>query len=200
MEYGQFTGKMSSRDYLKHALLSLLEEKNIHKITVKELCGRAMVHRSTFYANFESLECFYRQIMMESAVGLVDAVERGGQACAMLHDKELAFQRYRKWYAHIHDHAEEFRLFLGANSTAFFRDYLLRQGIDWYTQLLEPLRSKYEDRVSLDILVHYIVNAHMGLLEYYLESGMKYSAEFMAEQMVMLTMAGPYSVLALYPE
>ena len=67
MKYEQFTGKMSSKDYLKYALFALLEEKNIYRITVKELCDKAVVNRSTFYANFESLNSFYQHIMNEVA-------------------------------------------------------------------------------------------------------------------------------------
>ena len=198
MEYKQFVGKMSSKDYLKYALLALLEEKNIYKITVKELCDRAMINRSTFYANYDSLDDFYQQIMEEAARGLVDAVESEGKPLAMLQDKELAVRRYTLWYIHVHNHADEFRLLLGPNGTSLFHELLLTQGLDWYTQLLKPIRSRYENADSVDILIHYIISAHLGLLEYYLESGMKYSAEYMAEQMVNITMAGPYSILRLY--
>ena len=122
---------MSSKYYLKCALLSLLEEKNIHKITVKELCDRAMINRSTFYSNYDSLDAFYRSVMTEVAGGLVAAVESGGQPQDMLRNKELACRRYRKWYAHVHDNADAFRLLLGPNGTALFHELLLKQGIEW---------------------------------------------------------------------
>ena len=186
--------------YLKYALFALLEEKNIYRITVKELCDKAVVNRSTFYANFESLNSFYQHIMNEVASGLVTAVESEGRPQTMLHDKAVAIRRYTKWYAHVHNHADEFRLLLGVNGTAVFRELLLKQGIDWYIELLSSITSKFSDKVSLDILAQYIINAHLGLLEYYLESGMKYSPEYMAEQMVNITMSGPYSVLGLYKE
>lgn len=198
MEYQRFVGKMSSKDYLKYALLALLEEKNIYKITVKELCDKAMVNRSTFYANFDSLDDFYQKIMTEVAHGLVTAVETKGKPQEMLKDKELAYLRYQKWYQHVRDHYDEFRLLLGVNGTAVFRELLVQQGLDWYTELLKPVIPRFEDRVTLEILVRYIISAHMGLLEYYVDSGMKYSPEYMAEQMVNITMAGPYSVLGLY--
>ena len=37
------------------AFLALLEEKNFEYITVKELCKRADVNRSTFYLHYESM-------------------------------------------------------------------------------------------------------------------------------------------------
>lgn len=37
------------------ALLALLEEKDFEYITVKEICSRAGVHRSTFYLHYETI-------------------------------------------------------------------------------------------------------------------------------------------------
>lgn len=40
---------------MDEALLSLLEEKDLEYITVKELCSRAGVNRSTFYLHYETI-------------------------------------------------------------------------------------------------------------------------------------------------
>ena len=45
--------KMTKR-ILKETLLDLMEEKEIGKITIKEICDLADVNRSTFYAHYES--------------------------------------------------------------------------------------------------------------------------------------------------
>lgn len=200
MPYEQMVGKMSSKDYLKCALFSLMEKKSIHKITVKELCDCAMINRSTFYSNYDSLDSFFNSVMVELASGLVAAIETEGAPENMLHNKSIAYRRYLKWYTHVHKNANAFRLFLGVNGTTVFRDLLLKQGLDWYMNFLSSIMPRYSDRVSIDILVHYLINAHMGLLEFYLGNGKKYSPEYMAEQMVNITMAGPYSLLKLFDE
>lgn len=41
---------------IEEALLVLLEEKELHQISVKELCARANVARSTFYAYYDVLD------------------------------------------------------------------------------------------------------------------------------------------------
>lgn len=81
-------------------------------------------------------------------------------------------------------------MFLGVNGTTAFRDLLLNQGLDWCMQLLTPIMPHFSDRISIDILVQYIVNAHLGLLKFYPGNGKKYSPEYMAEQMVNITMGG----------
>jgi AcrR family transcriptional regulator len=40
---------------MDQALISLLQEKDIEYISVKELCGRAGVNRSTFYLHYETI-------------------------------------------------------------------------------------------------------------------------------------------------
>lgn len=196
MRYDQLTGKMSSKDYLKYALFALMEEKNIFRITVKELCDKARVNRSTFYANYTGLDVFFREVMAETARGLVDAVESGPPQ-KLLSDKNVAYCRYTKWFLYVHDHANEFRLLMGPNGTTMFRDVLLKQGINWYSQLLTSVMPRFENLASLDVIAHYIVHAHLGLLEYYLTQGAKYSTEYMAQQMVNITFVGPYSLLGL---
>ena len=198
MDYSNLTGKLGSKDYLKYALLTLLEKKSIYKISVRELCDTAMISRSTFYDNYENLDDFYDHVMIEVASGLVTALEGEGKPRDMLKDKSLAIRRYKKWYQHVHDHYDEFRLLMGNNGTPAFRQLLLEQGWDWYTKVLEPVMPHYEEIASLEILVNYIIGAHMGLLEYYIRSNMKYSVEYMAEKMMNITMAGPYSILNLY--
>lgn len=41
-----------TRSFLANALVSLLEKENIEKITIIDICDKAMVHRTTFYKHF----------------------------------------------------------------------------------------------------------------------------------------------------
>ena len=45
-----------TRKVLKESLLSLLKEKPINKITVKEVCELAELNRATFYSHYS--DCF----------------------------------------------------------------------------------------------------------------------------------------------
>lgn len=45
-----------AQEAIENALLSLNDEKEIYKIAVKELCARANVARSTFYAYYEVID------------------------------------------------------------------------------------------------------------------------------------------------
>ena len=45
------------------AFLALLEEKDFEYITVKELCKRADVNRSTFYLHYENMTDYSRKAL-----------------------------------------------------------------------------------------------------------------------------------------
>ena len=200
MEYENIGRKLKSSDYLKYALLDLLKEKNIHTITVKELCDRAMISRSTFYANYETLGIFIDSISHEVAVGLVDAVTDGGKNKSAILKRGAAEKLYTNWFKHVRNNYHFYKMFLSPNGPVEFNDFLLSQGVEWYTQLLRPCMARFEEMISIDVLANYIVNAHMGLLKYYIESNMKYSPEYMAKQLYLLTFGGPFSVLKLFDE
>lgn len=51
-----------SQKVLKEALLKLLVDQPLSKITVQKLCETADVNRTTFYSNFEDIFALYRQI------------------------------------------------------------------------------------------------------------------------------------------
>jgi AcrR family transcriptional regulator len=47
---------------LEQGLIELLTEKEIHKITIKELTERVDIHRGTFYVHYEDIYSLYRSI------------------------------------------------------------------------------------------------------------------------------------------
>lgn len=53
MEYKEDLRIVRTRKLLSATLLDMMEESSIEKISVIDLCKRAMVNRATFYAHFE---------------------------------------------------------------------------------------------------------------------------------------------------
>ncbi|MBR6289624.1 MAG: TetR/AcrR family transcriptional regulator, partial [Acholeplasmatales bacterium] len=53
MEYKEDIRIQKTRRDLRKAILDLITEKSIEKISVKEICDKAMVNRITFYKYYE---------------------------------------------------------------------------------------------------------------------------------------------------
>ena len=58
-----------SKQHMSEALLSLMEERPFRDISVVDICDRAMVHRTTFYAHFEDKNALLRYVFTELRQG-----------------------------------------------------------------------------------------------------------------------------------
>ena len=58
-----------SRRRLSEAFLSLVSERDYRDISVVDICERAMVHRTTFYAHFEDKDALFRYVLEEDTAG-----------------------------------------------------------------------------------------------------------------------------------
>lgn len=179
--------RVKTKALIQNALIRLLQEKSIHCITITDICTVAQINRSTFYSHYENYNSFIHQVMQETAVGLTLAVSDSHKNPSLLLQKGAAYDCYYKWFCHIRDNREIFCALLGPNGSTEFDDIVREQGVNWYSGILKPVAHKFEKIVPLDVLVNYVVNAHYGMLKFYLRSNMKYSANFMAEKMVYLT-------------
>lgn len=59
---------------IRQSFLSLLKEKPINKITVKELCEKAGINRATFYAHYEDIYALMDETKNEIADSILSAV------------------------------------------------------------------------------------------------------------------------------
>ena len=69
-----------TRTALRRALLTLMLEKPVNRITVKELCAAADVNRGTFYAHYASPEQLLSQVENEFYLDLLTEVASFQQA------------------------------------------------------------------------------------------------------------------------
>ena len=56
---------INTKNKIKNSFISLLEEKEIEKITVKEICEKADVTRGTFYAHYENEYDLLKALIIE---------------------------------------------------------------------------------------------------------------------------------------
>lgn len=101
---------------LKQSLVELLEHKSIHQITIKEICERANVSRSTFYAyygsQYELLNAIEREIIEETQA------LASKETC---HDEEHTKRLLEEHFHYTLDHIQELQAFSMGGS----EDYML---------------------------------------------------------------------------
>ena len=158
------------------ALIELSIEKGFANVTVRDITKRAGINRATLYRyyrdKFDLLDQF-----AESVYRLPDRSPDEGT----LTRNEASFQETTsglvRMYEHVRANAKFYRVMLGRNGDPAFRDKV-RQYIEKRMSRSLPL-TEY-DKKSIDLCLSYISSGSVGVLLWWLDQGMPYSAEEMA--------------------
>lgn len=160
---------------LLRALSDLLQEKPFDEIRVKDLCQRAMVHRSTFYAHFEDK----RHLLIFGMQAFLDDLT-DGMPCS---DNPAPFrQAIEKVFQYFLARRQEYaRLFLdprNAEAKEIFREEFARVLTE--QTLHHPAFTAYT-REEIVVLCQFFAGGLLSLITWWLKPGTQRSAEEVAE-------------------
>ena len=171
------------------ALLSLLSEKEFEYITVKEICEKAEVNRSTFYLHYETIsdlltetiEYMLGQFMSSFHVSPEEFVP--GIKTAKLNDLILINKQYLLPYLNfIRDHCD---LFLAAfKNPAAMEVYQQMDGASRY--VLMPIMSRFNVPESDQrYFIAYYIQGCMAIVREWIKRKCSDSPEHIAEIMIV---------------
>ncbi|MGN0034460.1 MAG: TetR/AcrR family transcriptional regulator [Coriobacteriales bacterium] len=144
-----------TRMVLEQALAQLLEDKHLDKVTVKELCEKADVNRTTFYRNYADVYDLYGN--MERKL-VTKAFPTGDVASDRFRMLEVIYE-----------------------NQAFYREFFRsRLHSDFITQTIEQMgaqmrdvlkqREAYDEK-TFPVLYRYNVEGALGVIRGWLEEG-----------------------------
>ena len=160
---------------LLRALSDLLQEKPFDEIRVKDLCQRAMVHRSTFYAHFEDKRHLLTFGMQAFLDDLTDGMPCSDNPAPFRQAIEKVFQYFlarRQEYA---------RLFLdprNAEAKEIFREEFARVLTE--QTLHHPAFTAYTLE-EIVVLCQFFAGGLLSLITWWLKPGTQRSVEEVAE-------------------
>lgn len=169
---------------LKQSLIDLLKRKSIDKITVTELCEVADLNRSTFYAYFsDPLDLMHQienELLRDLSIYIGDA--------KFIADEAETFQLITRIFEYIAANADLCLVLLGENGDIAFLKELLA-----YVQQLSA--REWEGVAAVDAeIVDYLslfgVNGCIGVVQKWLQSGMRKTPAEMAEIIIKLMYQG----------
>lgn len=151
-----------SKMLFKNALMDLLKEKgSINKVSVRELCDRAELNRSTFYAHYQEPNDLLNEIETE----LLDATEEhlekiGAENDVGAHKYILSFLQY------IRQNDKPFRTLLIDSTDPEFRSRFMQQSI---IQFVDNLRIELPKELE-QYIFSYILNGSTGIIIQWIRS------------------------------
>ncbi|MFE5322678.1 TetR/AcrR family transcriptional regulator [Paenibacillus sp. NPDC056579] len=192
--------KIRTKRLLRKALLELMDEKGLDKVTVRDLTERAEVNRGTFYLHYKDIYDLMDQIKKEIFDGLAAEMSKIVVSdIAKYADKQVPYppavhllQYFRKQY-------DFFRVILGPNGDIAFpyqiRMFMAKQ---MHNQVLVHIPNDDSALVPRDYLVAFITSAQLGLLTHWIQSGMSLPEEKVAIIIARIMYKGP--IMAAFPE
>lgn len=167
-----------TRRQLRECLITLLKEKKVQDITVRELTDMADLNRGTFYLHYKDVFDLLEKTEAE--------LQEDFNQLVCKHDAVELKQRpsviFNEIYSLVYDNADLIEILLGENGDLNFVNrlkQLIREKClkDW----MEVFRSG--NAAAFDAFFSFIVSGCIGLVQYWLQTGLKETPE----QMAMLT-------------
>ncbi len=181
-----------TKSLIRQAFTGLLQQKPIQHITVKELCQKAGINRSTFYAHYMDIYDLLEKLeedMVEDFQHALEPLLAGTPDASPATDMEepSLLGIMTGIYQCLRDNVDICTVTLGEYGDKAFAVRLLSLG--W-----ESCLAAYSNHLwgasprQLEYFYAFVSNGHIGLLQKWLEEGMTTSVEEMAQmaQNIML--------------
>jgi AcrR family transcriptional regulator len=161
-----------TRMVLKQSLLKLMETRPINKITVKELCDLADINRSTFYTYYVDPFDLLRQIEQE----LFDKIAQTTETVPVTTDEVKLLQEI---FQSLYENGELCRVIF----SEFGDKEFIRKVINVAYKSCIERWSRYAGEIpkkQLGWIYEFIANGIAGIIQNWIQSGMKESPQEMA--------------------
>ncbi len=172
-----------SKMVLKDSFITLLEEKDISKITIKEICEDADINRATFYAHYNDQYDFMNQIQNE----LLENIEIHLSAFVKSDLHMNLLDMVEQIFEYIKENARICRLLLSERGDMNFQK---RVFMLVYEKIINNITTG--DTISKETAeyIHaFTLTGCIGVIQKWLNDDMTKPPRFMAETIIKLTTA-----------
>ncbi|MEH6908621.1 TetR/AcrR family transcriptional regulator [Neobacillus drentensis] len=191
-----------TKESIREALVELIDEKGFEAITVKDITTRAKINRGTFYSHyqdkFDLMTKCEEEIMLEMSriakqnfPGVISALETNSPTLAPLPLVVTIFE-------YLYENSGFMKAVLGPKGDISFQTRL--KNFMWKTLYGNDVNAIIKEENILvpgQYLVSYIASAHIGVIQQWLNSGMKEAPQEMARILSIITVNGPFFAAGL---
>lgn len=167
MEKTESRRSRMTRRIFRECLKELLVEKDFGRISVSEICERADMNRSTFYAHYTDQFDLMWDVEDEFLDGLSDAI--------LQKDAKDFMERYTDCLRFIYENGKLFLLLTAQNSSGRLRERI----IDTVCALLRSMGTVMKDDPFFTQKISYVSGGSILLMEQWIKSDDPVSVEDM---------------------
>lgn len=160
-----------------------LTEREFEEITIKQICERAMVHRTTFYMHYADKYALLEQGMQSMHDPLIAEVNLPPQAFSI--DQPPPY--FIHLFTHVAAHQHFYKAMLCGKGTTtlqqLFKNYLVQQA---EIKIRTFTANKRHLPFPPDLHAQYLAGAVISTLAWWLENNMPYSPHHMARYLLAI--------------
>jgi AcrR family transcriptional regulator len=152
---------------LQHAHLAMIVEKGYDAVTVEDICARAKVGRSTFYAHFTGKEDLHRRGLEALRHELTGPGHAAGRAQAGA--PGLAFSL--PMFEHARAHLDLYRALTGSRGGVVAMESIRQLLCDAVRAELPATAALPPPAPPRELVVQHVVGAYLAILTWWLDTG-----------------------------
>jgi len=188
-----------TKSSIREALIQLMEEKGFDALSVKDITAKANINRGTFYLHYRDKYDLLEQTEAEIISDIETIFERTGlhNASELKHTGEpLPFLVV--FFEYLNDHAALMRAVLGLKGKMAFQTQI-KKAMERNLFKEEGIAQVYHEnsQIPTEYLISYVVAAHLGVVQSWLQKGCKETPVEMALILSRMTYHGPLNALGL---
>lgn len=169
---------------IKDSFVKLLKEKSISKISIKEICEDADINRSTFYAHYVSQYDLLHQMENE----IIDDIGQYIKCYDFENKEDGLIDGIEKILEYVKENSELFDLLLKSNGDIKFQQQITKIiGEQYFLSNKENILLGHKDG---EYIFEFFANGSVGIIQKWLNDGMKKTVKEMAEFIVKIALNG----------
>ncbi|AOM84263.1 TetR/AcrR family transcriptional regulator [Salisediminibacterium beveridgei] len=171
-------------EVIESSFLELMQQKPLSHITVKELCQKADINRSTFYAHYEDLSALLNAIQDR----IIYDAEEMLNTYDYTQDTEALVMTTRLM-TYLSDNQRNSQTLFSDHGDTVFQRKLITMAHRHLIQSFTADPAIHEDR-HVDYLSTFITQGSIAMIQHWLQKGMKETPEEIAVIITRIAKAG----------
>lgn len=184
---------LRTRQLLRNSLMELIALKSYSAITIQDITDRATLNRATFYLHYRDKNDLLADVLNELLTTATPLPTQDGKPIA-----QYALDSITTLFIQFATKADFYCAMLSGENISTFNSlvhqYIQEIGLKWIAAL-QPNESKINAIPA--VVTHYLGSAFLGVVTWWLQNEMPYSAQEMATQLLQLSTLGLHQILGL---
>jgi AcrR family transcriptional regulator len=170
---------------IKESFIDLLGQKDISKITIKEICDNADINRATFYSHYSDQYDLMRKIENE----LFENIQKYLSGYVNNQSDFNLVKTLEKIFDYIKENAKLCKLLLSERGDLNFQKRVMEIVYDRHID--DMTSGGLITKEDAEYIHSFTITGCIGVIQKWFNDGMKKSAAFMAEMVIKLTIGLP---------